>query len=97
MPDIFSLYNRFKDYIQGTVVIRLHGPQRQEMEKATGNVWNRVVVNKDDEIGSYKFTGSLENETIEQAMNAFAIAFPVDVCLPKPARLEAATGALAWP
>ena len=52
MPDIFSLYHRFKEYIKGSVVIRLHGPQRQEMEKATGKKWNHIVVNKDDEINS---------------------------------------------
>ncbi|MBN2441798.1 MAG: DUF72 domain-containing protein [Spirochaetales bacterium] len=52
MPDIFSLYNRFKDYIHDTVVIRLHGPGREDMEKNTGKVWNRIVASKDEEITS---------------------------------------------
>jgi len=41
--------------------------------------WYGVEIEiKDDEIGHYRFTGSLENETIEQAMNAFAIASPIE-------------------
>ena len=50
MPDIFPLYHQYEEFIQEDVIIRLHGPQRQEMEKLTGKVWNRIVAQKDTEI-----------------------------------------------
>jgi transmembrane sensor len=41
--------------------------------------WYGVEIEiKDEEIANYRFTGSLENETIEQAMNAFKTASLLD-------------------
>jgi uncharacterized protein YecE (DUF72 family) len=52
MPGIFSIYNDRKEYIRDCVVIRLHGPERQDMEKLTGKVWDRIVAGKDTEINT---------------------------------------------
>lgn len=33
MPSVFDVYNRFREYINGLSVIRLHGPDRKAIEK----------------------------------------------------------------
>ncbi len=52
MPSIVQLYERWRPYIaqHETVVIRLHGPNRQEIEKKTGKQWNQIVAPKDKEL-----------------------------------------------
>lgn len=48
MPHIYDVHRRFGDYIGDRTVIRLLGGDRGEIEKATGKVWNRIVMPKDD-------------------------------------------------
>ncbi|MBN1302108.1 MAG: DUF72 domain-containing protein [Melioribacteraceae bacterium] len=50
MPPVFEVYEKYKDYILGTVVIRLHGPDRRGIEKTTGGDWSRIVAPKDNEL-----------------------------------------------
>ena len=50
MPDIFGIYQKYEQYIKDAVVIRLHGPDRQGMEKQTNGVWNKIVAPKDHEL-----------------------------------------------
>jgi len=50
MPPIIDLYETYKDYLSDPVVIRLHGPDRQGMEKHTKNIWNKIVEPRDDEL-----------------------------------------------
>ncbi|MBN2351285.1 MAG: DUF72 domain-containing protein [Spirochaetales bacterium] len=50
MPSIVGLYERFADSIRGTAVIRLHGPDREGMEKASGGDWSRILAPKDEEL-----------------------------------------------
>jgi len=52
MPDITGLYKKWRSYIlkQPVSIIRLHGPGRQEIEKATGKEWNKIVSPKDEEL-----------------------------------------------
>lgn len=52
MPEIFPIYEKNKEYFRDCVIIRLHGPQRQDMEKLTGKVWDRIVAGKDTEINA---------------------------------------------
>lgn len=51
MPPIKSLFNEFKEYIKGTTIIRLHGPDRSGIEKKTGGDWSKIVEPKDEELG----------------------------------------------
>ncbi len=51
MPSIFEVYNKYKTFLKYLVVIRLHGPNRKEIEKRTLNRWNEIVSPKDDELG----------------------------------------------
>ena len=52
LPSIIGLYTRWKSYIlqHKLVVIRLHGPDRQGIEKRTGKRWDQIVDPKDEEL-----------------------------------------------
>ncbi|KAA3620368.1 MAG: DUF72 domain-containing protein [Calditrichaeota bacterium] len=50
MPSIIGIYEKFKSYLTDSTVIRLHGPNRKEIEKTTGNKWDKIVAPKDDEL-----------------------------------------------
>jgi uncharacterized protein YecE (DUF72 family) len=50
MPPIFEAWKKYGSLIRGSVVIRLHGPDREGMEKQTGESWDRIVAPKDDEL-----------------------------------------------
>jgi len=54
MPPITDLYQKWRDLIlqQEAVVIRLHGPDRQGIEKRTGKQWNQIVAPKDEELAA---------------------------------------------
>jgi uncharacterized protein YecE (DUF72 family) len=51
MPDITTTYEKFGSYIKDKVVIRLHGPDRADIEKKTKGEWNKIVEPKDEELG----------------------------------------------
>jgi len=50
MPPIFDIYKRFKDYIKGFAVIRLHGTDRHGIENRSGGEWNKILDPKDEEL-----------------------------------------------
>ena len=50
MPPVFETYEKYRDLIDGQAVIRLHGPDRQGIEKKTGGDWSRIVEAKDKEL-----------------------------------------------
>jgi uncharacterized protein YecE (DUF72 family) len=52
MPPVFEVYERWRHLIgeQQEVVIRLHGPDRKGIERETGKNWDRIVVQRDDEL-----------------------------------------------
>ena len=52
MPDLRKILPGRESWFQANdlAVIRLHGPDRQGMEKRTGKRWNRIVAEKDEEI-----------------------------------------------
>ncbi len=52
MPPIVGLYQHWQAYIttQPLTVIRLHGSDRQGIEKQTGKVWNRIIASKEAEL-----------------------------------------------
>ncbi|MFC1557898.1 DUF72 domain-containing protein [candidate division KSB1 bacterium] len=52
MPDITNVYNERRSLIlqQKMVVIRLHGPDRQKIEKMSEGKWNQIYSFKDDEL-----------------------------------------------
>jgi uncharacterized protein YecE (DUF72 family) len=50
MPPVFEVYRACRDALRGAVVVRLHGPDREGMEKATGERWDRIVAPRDAEL-----------------------------------------------
>lgn len=50
MPSIYDIYKNFKDAINKPTVIRLHGPERQKIEKKSKGDWSQILEPKDDEI-----------------------------------------------
>lgn len=52
MPPVIETYSKFKEYIKKLVVLRLHGPDRQGIEKIANDNWNQIYINRDKEISS---------------------------------------------
>jgi uncharacterized protein YecE (DUF72 family) len=54
MPPITDVYQKWRDLIvqQEVAVIRLHGPDRQGIEKKTGKQWNQIAEPKDEELAA---------------------------------------------
>ena len=50
MPPIVPIYEKFAPALRGTHVVRLHGPDREGMEKLTGEKWDRIAAPKDAEL-----------------------------------------------
>jgi len=50
MPDIIEVYQKYWSLIQTTSVIRLHGPNRKEIEEKSRGEWSKIYENKDEEI-----------------------------------------------
>jgi uncharacterized protein YecE (DUF72 family) len=58
-------------FVEGDmVIIRLHGPDRQGIEKMTGKRWDTIVNPKDDEIGAILETiGRLLRRRVDVYLN----------------------------
>lgn len=54
MVPAFDLYEKYGEQIHDLTVIRLHGPNRQSIEKQTRKKWNRIVSPRDDDLARLK-------------------------------------------
>jgi len=68
MPPIVGLYERFADSIRGTAVIRLHGPDRGEMERAADGDWSRIIAPKDDELTN---VAKMIRDLVKRSVNVY--------------------------
>ncbi len=50
MPPIVEVYNKHRQLIRGTTVIRLHGGDRKEIEEKSGEQWNRIWEDRQAEL-----------------------------------------------
>jgi len=50
MPDIQETYSKLKDYLKTKVVFRLHGPNRSRIEKISGENWNKIYIDRKEEL-----------------------------------------------
>jgi uncharacterized protein YecE (DUF72 family) len=50
MPPIATIYTRFWRQIRDISVIRLHGPDRSDIEEKSKGIWNRILEPKTDEL-----------------------------------------------
>jgi uncharacterized protein YecE (DUF72 family) len=48
MPPVYEVYRQFRSSINTDIVIRLLGGDRAEIEKKTGEKWNRIVEERND-------------------------------------------------
>jgi len=70
MPPVIKVYNDFKDYIESSAVIRLHGPDRKEIEKLANDSWNKIYRNRDKELdGIIEMIKELEKREVDLFVN----------------------------
>lgn len=50
MPSIIELYKNYNAFIKGLTVIRLHGEDRQGIEKISASNWNKIYIDRQSEI-----------------------------------------------
>ncbi|MGO9308352.1 MAG: DUF72 domain-containing protein [Spirochaetia bacterium] len=50
MPSMFEAWGRYRGLVRGPVVVRLHGPDREGIERETGEHWDQIVAPKDEEL-----------------------------------------------
>lgn len=50
MPSVFDVYRDHREQIESAAVIRLHGPDRKEIEKQAGDDWSQIIAPKDQDI-----------------------------------------------
>jgi uncharacterized protein YecE (DUF72 family) len=50
LPSLIQIYSRYGSQIQDTVVIRLHGPDRGNIEEKSKGRWNKILEPKDAEL-----------------------------------------------
>jgi uncharacterized protein YecE (DUF72 family) len=50
MPDISEIYQKYRSMINSVCAIRLHGPNRSDIEEKSKGIWNKIYENRDSEI-----------------------------------------------
>jgi uncharacterized protein YecE (DUF72 family) len=50
MPPIIDIYKKFESQLDQPVIIRLHGPDRSDIEKRSGGKWDRILNPRDQEL-----------------------------------------------
>ncbi len=50
MPPNFKVYERYKSFVQRSAVICLIGKNRKQIEKISGELWNKIWINRDEEL-----------------------------------------------
>lgn len=70
MPPIFDTFLKHANQINNSVVIRLHGPDRSEIEKKSGRNWSEILDPKDDEISRItKIIKDMDNKNLDVYVN----------------------------
>ena len=54
MPSVFAVYEEYKELLGDLAVIRLHGPDREAIEKQSKNKWNQIIAPKDNDLSRLK-------------------------------------------
>jgi len=70
MPSLIQMYSSYGSQIQDTVVIRLHGPDRGDIEEKSKGIWNKIIEPKDDELSRItKIIEELNTRNIDVYVN----------------------------
>ena len=66
MPAIFAVYDEYKELLGDLAVIRLHGPDRKDIETQSKNKWNQIIAPKDSDLARLKeMITSLRNNGVK--------------------------------
>lgn len=66
MPSIFAVYAEYKEQLRDLAVIRLHGPDREAIEKQSKNKWNQIIAPKDGDLARLKeMIAGLRNKKVK--------------------------------
>jgi uncharacterized protein YecE (DUF72 family) len=68
MPSIIELYKNYNAFIKDLSVIRLHGGDRQGIEKLSGSNWNKIYIDRRVEL---KQVASLINELMSKKVDVY--------------------------
>lgn len=70
MPPVVGVYERWGAFLaqQQMVVVRLHGPDRQEIEEETGKQWDQIVAPRDQELGAIV---SMVQELVDHGVDVY--------------------------
>jgi uncharacterized protein YecE (DUF72 family) len=68
MPVITSIYQKFATFVQHTTVIRLHGPNRSDIEKLSEGNWDKVLDPRDEELSSI---AEMVNDLLNRKVNVY--------------------------
>lgn len=52
MPSIFEVYKKHRTQIAGNIIIRLHGPDRKEIEEITAKKWDKRIAPKEKDLNN---------------------------------------------
>ncbi|MGB7537482.1 MAG: DUF72 domain-containing protein [Anaerolineales bacterium] len=85
MPSLAEVWAKLERHIRrfGTVIFRLHGTGREEIEKETGKTWNRIVTSREKELSDIAgivkdLTGS-KNEIYVNINNHYEGSAPLTI------------------
>ena len=68
LPPVAGIYRKFKSFLLSPVVIRLHGPDRSDIEKKSGGNWNKILEPKDGELQDI---ASIIRELLDRKMEIY--------------------------
>ncbi|MCE1189235.1 MAG: DUF72 domain-containing protein [Ignavibacteria bacterium] len=50
MPSVFPIVKKYSSLFSDSIIIRMHGPDRQNIEKLTGSRWDSIIAPKTEEL-----------------------------------------------
>jgi len=68
MPSIVEVYRKFSAHLHDTIVIRLHGPGRSDIEKRSGGRWNKILEPREAELED---VAAMINDTIGRKIDVY--------------------------
>ena len=70
MPPIADIYVNFWSYIQNYTVVRLHGPDRSDIEAKSKGIWDSIIEPKDSELSQItKIISELDEKNLDIYVN----------------------------
>lgn len=70
MPPVADVYAKHADRLSASVVIRLHGPDREGMEARAGNDWSKIVAPRDADLDSV--AGVVNHAAVRRKVTVYA-------------------------